>query len=129
MELTKKELEAMNVLWSSDRPLAKSEIAMLCNNRSWKDSYTHLLISGLIKKGAIIEAGVKKVGKTWASIYKENISCEEYYANNVFSGSSKEVLLFIFRALLNAGKLDWEFITELENILEKSKENLYNPCS
>jgi len=124
MELTKIELEVMNVLWSSEKPLAKSEIAKLCNNKSWKDSYTHLLITGLLKKGAIRENGVTKVGKTWASVYEANISCEEYYANNVFYGSTKEVLPMLFHALIRNDKLSPEIITELEELLEKRKEEL-----
>jgi len=124
MELTKIELEVMNVLWSSDKPLAKSEIAKLCNNKTWKDSYTHLLITGLIKKGAIVEAGVKKVGKTWASVYEANISCEEYYANHVFCDSSKEVLPMLFHALIRNDKLDSDIIRNLEQMIEKRKEEL-----
>lgn len=124
MELTKIELEVMNVLWSSDKPLAKSEVAKLCDNKSWKDSYTHLLINGLIKKGAVIENGVKKVGKTWASTYEANISCEDYYANNVFQGSSREVLPMLFHALIRNDKMNVEIIEELEEMLEKRKEEL-----
>ena len=124
MELTKIELEVMNVLWSSDKPLAKSEIAKLCSNKSWKDSYTHLLITGLLKKGAIRENGVKKVGKTWASVYEAEISCEEYYANNVFCDSSKEVLPMLFHALIRNDKLDSQLISDLEQMLEKRKEEL-----
>lgn len=124
MELTKIELEVMNVLWSSDKPLAKSEIAKLCDNKSWKDSYTHLLITGLMKKGAIRENGVKKVGKTWASVYEANISCEEYYGDHVFQSSRKEVLPMLFHALIRNEKLSPEIIDELEEMLEKRKEEL-----
>lgn len=124
MELTKIELEVMNVIWSSDRALAKSEIAKLCENKTWKDSYTHLLITGLIKKGAIKESGVVKVGKAWATSYEANISCEEYYADNVFAGSTKEVLPMLFSALIRNDKLNPEIIDELEDMLEKRREEL-----
>lgn len=124
MELTRIELEVMNVMWSSDRALAKSEIAKLCENKSWKDSYTHLLITGLIKKGAIKESGVVKIGKAWASSYEANISCEEYYADNVFAGSTKEVLPMLFSALIRNDRLNPELIDELEEMLEKRREEL-----
>ena len=114
----------MNVLWSSDKPLAKSEIAKLCDNKSWKDSYTHLLITGLIKKGAIKENGVKKVGKTWASVYEANICCEDYYANHVFYGSSKEVLPMLFHALIKNDKMNPDIINDLEQMLEERKKEL-----
>jgi len=124
MELTRIELEVMNVLWSSDRPLAKSEIANLCENKTWKDSYTHLLITGLIKKGALKESGVTKIGKAWASTYEAAISCEDYYANHVFSGSTKEVLPMLFHALIKNEQISADIISDLEDMLEKRKEEL-----
>ena len=124
MELTKIELEVMNVVWSSDKPLAKSEIVRLCENKTWKDSYTHLLITGLIKKEALKENGVVKVGKAWATAYDANISCEEYYADHVFAGSTKEVLPMLFHALIRNDKLNSEIIDELEEMLEKRREEL-----
>lgn len=124
MELTKIELEVMNVLWNAERPLAKSEIAKLCTNKTWKDSYTHLLITGLLKKGALRENGVVKVGRAWASAYEANISCEEYYAENVFAGSPAEVLPMIFHALIRSDNVSPEIIDELEEMLEKRREGI-----
>lgn len=124
MELTKFELEVMNVVWNADRPLAKSEIAKLCTNKSWKDSYTHLLITGLLKKGALKETDVVKVGRAWASAYEANISCEEYYADNVFADSSAEVLPMIFHALIRSDKITPELIDELEKMLEERRGDM-----
>lgn len=124
MELTRIELEVMNVVWSSERPLAKSEIVKRCNNKTWKDSYTHLLITGLIKKGALKENGVVKIGKAWAATYEAEISCEEYYANHVFAGSTREVLPMLFHALIKNEQLDSDIIEELEDMLEKRREEL-----
>ena len=38
MELTKSELEVMNVLWQANRPLSRSEILALSTGKTWKDS-------------------------------------------------------------------------------------------
>ena len=38
MELTKSELEVMNVLWQANRPLSRSEILTLSTSKTWKDS-------------------------------------------------------------------------------------------
>ena len=124
MDLTKIELEVMNVIWNADRPLAKSEIAKLCTNKTWKDSYTHLLVTGLLKKGALRECGAIKVGKAWASAYEANISCEEYYADNVFADSSAEVLPMIFHALIRSDKISPEIIDELEEMLEERRGDI-----
>lgn len=124
MELTKIELEVMNVVWSSERALAKSEIAKLCINKTWKDSYTHLLITGLIKKGALRESGAVKVGKAWAAAYEANISCEDYYSKYVFEGSTKEVLPRIFHALIRNDNLDSDIIEELQEMLDKRRGDM-----
>ena len=124
MELTKIELEVMNVLWNADRPLTKSEIMELSENRSWKDSYKHLLINGLIKKGAIKESGVTKSGKVWAAVYDANISCEDYFSKNVFAGSSRKVLPMLFNALIKTDGLSPELIDELEEMLKKKRQGM-----
>ena len=93
MELTKSELEVMNVLWQANRPLSRSEILTLSTSKTWKDSSIHILLNGLLNKNAIKEAGYVRSGKTFGRLYAANISCQEYYAKNVFAGSSKEVNL------------------------------------
>ena len=57
MELTKSELEVMNVLWQANRPLSRSEILTLSTSKTWKDSSIHILLNGLLNKNAIKEAG------------------------------------------------------------------------
>ena len=64
MELTKSELEVMNVLWKAARPLSRNDIITMSVDKSWKSSSIHILLNGLLKKGAIKEAGFVKSGKT-----------------------------------------------------------------
>lgn len=124
MDFTKFELEVMNVIWNADRPLAKSEVVKRCKNKSWKDSYTHLLITGLVEKGALKECGAVKVGRSWATAYEANISCEDYYATHVFADSSAEVLPMLFHALIRNDKLSPEIIDEVEKMLEERRNEL-----
>ena len=51
--LTKSEHEIMNLLWHVDRPLTASEIIEQSTDKTWKDSYIHLLINSLLDKGMI----------------------------------------------------------------------------
>lgn len=124
MELTKSELEVMNVLWQANRPLSRSEILTLSTSKTWKDSSIHILLNGLLNKNAIKEAGYVRSGKTFGRLYTANISCQEYYAKNVFAGSSKEVLPMLFSALIQSDGISPELINELEDMLEKRKREL-----
>ena len=123
MEFTKSELEIMNVLWQANRPLSRSEILTLSTSKTWKDSSIHILINGLLSKNAIKEAGYVRSGKTFGRLYAVNISCQEYYAKNVFAGS-KKVLPMLFSALIHSDGISPELINELENMLEKRKKEL-----
>lgn len=124
MELTKSELEVMNVLWQANRPLSRSEILTLSTSKTWKDSSIHILLNGLLNKNAIKEAGYVRSGKTFGRLYAANISCQEYYAKNVFAGISKEVLPMLFSALIQSDGISPELINELEDMLEKRKREL-----
>lgn len=124
MELTKSELEVMNVLWQANRPLSRSEILTLSTSKTWKDSSIHILLNGLLNKNAIKEAGYVRSGKTFGRLYAANISCQEYYAKNVFAGSSKEVLPMLFSALIQSDGISPELINELKDMLEKCKREL-----
>ena len=124
MELTKSELEVMNVLWQTSRPLSRNEILTLSTNKTWKDSSIHILLNGLLKKEVIKEAGYVRTGKTFWRLYAANISCKEYYAKNVFADSSKEVLPMLFSALIQSNGISPELINELEDMLEKRKREL-----
>lgn len=86
-------------------------------------TYAHILINGLLNKNAIKEAGYVRSGKTFGRLYAANISCQEYYAKNVFAGS-KEVLPMLFSALIQSDGISPELINELENMLEKRKKEL-----
>lgn len=124
MELTKSELEIMNVLWGEDRPLSRNDIITLSTDRTWKDSSVHILLNGLLKKGAIVESGFIRCGKTFGRLYAANISCEEYYTENVFSHSGKTVLPRLLSAFINSEDVTPEMIDELEDIIQKRKREL-----
>ena len=58
MELTKSEMEIMDVLWESSQPLSRSDLLERSKEKTWKDSSVHILLNGLLQKGAIREAGL-----------------------------------------------------------------------
>ena len=48
MELTKSEMQIMDVLWASDIPLSRSDLLDRSEQKSWKDSSVHILLNGLL---------------------------------------------------------------------------------
>lgn len=123
MDLTKSEPEVMEVLWQAGRPLSKGEILALSNNKTWKDSYIHIMLNRLLEKKAITEAGRVRTGKTFGRLFSPKISLEEYYSKNVFSGG-KDRLPMLFSALISNEDLSPELIGQLEEMLDKRKNEL-----
>lgn len=49
--LTKSESEVMYLLWHTDHALSAAEMVALSPQKTWKDSYIHLMVNSLLKKG------------------------------------------------------------------------------
>ena len=50
MELTKSEMEIMDVLWESGQPLSRSDLLERSEEKTWKDSSVHILLNGLLQR-------------------------------------------------------------------------------
>ena len=48
MELTRSELEIMDVLWEAGEPLSRSDLLERSQEKSWKDSSIHILLNGML---------------------------------------------------------------------------------
>ena len=79
MELTRSEMEIMDVLWASDAPLSRADLLAHSEEKTWKDSSVHILLNGLLQKGAIQEAGLVKRSKTYGRVFSPTLSREEYF--------------------------------------------------
>ena len=122
MKLTRSELEVMETLWLAGRPLPRNEIIELSPKRSWSASTIHILLNGLLEKGAIEEAGFVKRNKTYGRLYAPRISSVDYYAKSMFS--EKRSLPMYFSALLKSESMTAEMVTELERMLAERKKEL-----
>ena len=123
MTLTKSELEVMNVIWMAGTPVSRNDILALSENKTWKESSIHVLLNGLLKKEAIREDGFIRCGKTFGRLFSANISCEDYYAEEVFAAGGKESIPSLLSALIRRDDLDDALFDEMEAILkEKRKE-------
>lgn len=113
MELTKSEMEIMDVLWGAQKPLSRSDLLEHSEEKSWKDSSVHILLNGLLQKNAIREAGVVKRSKTYGRTFAPTLTREEYFATTIFSHRHKPEIIGLFAALLKREDITKE---ELEQI-------------
>ena len=100
MELTRSEMEIMDVLWESEVPLSRADLLAKSEEKTWKDSSVHILLNGLLQKGAIQEAGLVKRSKTYGRVFAPTLSREEYFATTIFSHRHKPDIVGLFQALL-----------------------------
>ena len=100
MELTKSEMEIMDVLWGSDKPLSRADLLARSEEKTWKDSSVHILLNGLLQKGAIAEAGLVKRSKTYGRVFSPTMTREEYFATTIFSHRHKPEIVGLMEALL-----------------------------
>lgn len=121
MNLTKSEMEIMDVLWASEEPLARSDLLAKSTDKSWKDSSVHILLNGLLVKGAIIEAGVVKRSKTYGRIFSPSMTREEYFASSIYEHAHKPNLAKMFSAILDKAEPTKE---ELEAAIAVVQERL-----
>ncbi len=123
MELTKSELEIMNVIWNAGRPLTRGEILELSVDKNWKDNSIHILLNRLLAKGAISEGGFARSGKSYGRLYEAAVSGEEYYAENVFSGGPERIEM-LFGALLKSAGGNRELLDALAEKLAAKRAEL-----
>ena len=123
MELTRSELEIMNVIWTAGRPLTRGEILEQSVDKSWKNNSVHILLNRLLAKGAIAEGGFARSGKSYGRLYEQQISGEEYYTENVFSVGA-DTLDMLFDALLKSKSVDRDLLDRFVEKIEAKKQSL-----
>ena len=100
MELTRSEMEIMDVMWESGVPMSRSDLLAHAEEKTWKDSSVHILLNGLLQKNAIRQAGLVKRSKTYGRVFVPTMTREEYFANTVFCHRYKPDMVGLISALL-----------------------------
>ena len=118
MELTKSEMEIMDVLWASEQPLSRSDLLERSEEKTWKDSSVHILLNGLLQKGAIREAGVVKRSKTYGRTFSPTMTREEYYAVTIFSHRHKPQIVGLIAALLKREDITPEELAQISALVD-----------
>lgn len=121
MELTRSEMEIMDVLWEARMPLSRSDLLSRSEEKSWKDSSVHILLNGLLHKGAIREAGVVKRSKTYGRTFVPTLSREEYFATTIFCHRHKPEIVGLFAALLKREDITAEDLEQIAALVAARK--------
>ena len=121
MELTKSEMQIMDVLWASDVPLSRSDLLDRPENKSWKDSSVHILLNGLLQKGTIREAGFVKRSKTYGRTFEPTLTREEYFATTIYSHAQKPEIVGLFAALLKRDDITDHQLMQMEELLRQRR--------
>ena len=119
MELTKSEMEIMDVLWGSEKPLSRSDLLSQSEEKTWKDSSVHILLNGLLQKGAIQEVGLVKRSKTYGRTFLPTLTREEYFAATIFSHRHKPDIVGLFAALLSRPDITAEELAQIDSLVKE----------
>lgn len=124
-QFTKREEELMNFLWEYGKPATSKEMLELCQNRTWSESYLHVMLRSLEKKGAIEQCGFVQCGTQYARQFKCTITKEEYYVQLALDrGVNKGIFAQV--AVAMASKVKPKDKDELVQTLEEIIEELTN---
>ncbi len=119
MELTKSEMQIMDVLWAADVPLSRADLLERSSEKSWKDSSVHILLNGLLGKGAIKEVGFVKRSKTYGRTFAPALTREEYFATTIYSHPNKPEIVGLFAALLKRENITEQELSQMEELLRQ----------
>ena len=118
MELTRSEMEIMDVLWEAEAPLSRADLLERSQEKSWKDSSVHILLNGLLQKKAICEAGFVKRSKTYGRTFRPVLTREEYFATTIYSHRHKPEFVGLIKALLKREDITKEQLQEVLHMVE-----------
>jgi BlaI family penicillinase repressor len=124
MNLSRKEIEIMEVLWNAGRDMSATDIVAAANVKSWKESSIYILLNSLLHKKAIEEKSYIRSGKTYARTFVPTQAGVDYYANVLAESANKTSPKALFAALCQSEDITLEKITELENMLQQKKQEL-----
>ena len=119
MELTRSEMEIMDVLWEEGEPLSRSDLLERSKEKSWKDSSIHILLNGMLQKELIREAGFVKRGKTYGRTFLPTMTREEYFAATTYSHKYKPQIVGLIAALLKQVDISADEMEHIRALVEK----------
>jgi predicted transcriptional regulator len=122
MVLTRSEMEIMDVLWEDGGELSRGDFLARSSEKTWKDSSVHILLNGLLRKGAIREAGVVRRSKTFGRTFLPTMTREEYFAQASFSHRYKPDMVGLVAALLKRPEATGDALQSIKALVDSLAE-------
>lgn len=122
MELTKSELEVMDLLWSGRDLISRSDLLGDWEGKTWKDSSVHIILNGLLQKGVIREVGVALCYRTYGRTFEATMTREEYLVQSAFGRKQKPQIIGLIAALLERPEADEELLDDIQNLLDQKRK-------
>ncbi len=116
-QLSKRELDVMNVLWNSDKPLTASEIAQA--NPKLSINTVHTVLKSLLKEHFVEISDIVYSGTVLTRSYKPAVKIADYINEHFLSNAS----LKIVSAFISSEK-DEKVLSELDHMLKQRMKEL-----
>ena len=124
--LSDKEEQMLETMWKEGRPLVRSEIIDLTENRRWKKSSIHVLLNRLLDKGSIRVVNIVQTSTNFGRTYEPTFSAEEYDMARLkdnFETIDPELSTIseFFSFIVKSKKVDKKNLKGLEDIIKDYK--------
>ncbi|NLA70636.1 MAG: BlaI/MecI/CopY family transcriptional regulator [Clostridiales bacterium] len=117
-KLTPKQLDVMQILWDSDKPLVASDIVKM--NDDFNANTVQSVIRTLLGKKYIEVAEIVYSGTVLSRSYTAIVSKDEYIKSTFFSNNSVPSLVFN----LIESESDLSVLDEMQKLIEERKNEL-----
>lgn len=126
-DLSDKEEQILETMWKQGRPLTRSEIINLTENRRWKESSIHVFLNRLLDKGSIRVIEIVQTSTNFGRTYEPTFSNKEYDMARLkknFETIDPELSIIseFFSFIVKSKKLNERDLKALEDIIEDYKK-------
>lgn len=125
-ELSKRELDVMNVFWAQDGPIVASDIPK--SNTSLSINTVQAVIKKLISKNYVKIDKIVYSGTVLTRSYLPIVTAEEYAKRQLLTDASflrkYTNKIHVIEALLDAEEDETQLLNDLEELIKKRKTNL-----
>ncbi len=122
MNLTRRQLEILHILWASDTPLSLQEITEQSKYRIAGRVIVSIIIENLLAKGTVYRAGAlhsySDKRETILVQYSANIRFAEYYAER-FKNIAPRNMFNLMERMLQSEKLTPKQLRKLDELLQE----------
>ena len=129
-DLSKNELDLMEVFWAAEKPMTRAEIIEASTSRSWSINSLYLLLNSLLRKEIIETAGAVRCGKGFGHTYKSVLNRGDFVASQVTGYLEKEAddstVRTVAKALIESDRVSAETLKDLEALIRK-RQKMLNP--